>query len=356
MRPRWTVWGPRRALRALWSTGYGLGALLLGCGGLDGTGRTNPARPPAVLDQALSDTPGDVSDLLDDVRSNDVRSRRPASEEGAWIDSCPEPFPVWEPADTRGPAGETVLRCLERIGSATDDRIPLDQVYELTTFGGPGDEQPTNCEAAPDADGTWYYAANRQRFGCGARFRLTNAERSRCVVVEVADLGPNICVEEAGGRPAWDVSPLAARHLFGVPRAGWSEHRRVYAARVADETPLGPCDAELSLPAPRGAIGSQCFDASSCRSASAVCLRSGEGWPGGYCTQACTDSCPTQRGADPSTMCAAMPDGVGRCLARCDFTLFEAGCRDGYVCRVAPNAGGGAPQPVCAPLPVSCGP
>jgi len=343
--------GASRFVWALWT-------VMLGCG-----------QPNGGLD-AVSEAPGTSAEAL--AAESVARIEPPEQPSGAlvrprssplegWLAGCPESMPDWVPADTGGPDGEPVLACLERLGSATDARIPMDQVYELTTFGGPGDEQPTNCEQAPDADGTWFYAANRQRFGCGARFRLVDEARSRCVVVEVADLGPNICVEEAGGRPAWDVSPLVSKHLFDARQAGWSEHRRVWAAPVDSATPLGPCDDQLSpardrVPIGSGAIGASCSADSACSGETGACMRSEHGWPGGYCSTACrsTASCATRVGAHPVAFCAALPQGA-QCLARCDFTLFDGGCRPGYACRFAPGLGGEEASPVCVPRPATCG-
>ena len=44
--------------------------------------------------------------------------------------------------------------------------IPADGRYVMTTFGGGGDTQRMSCGGT--ADGTWFYAASRQRYGCGA--------------------------------------------------------------------------------------------------------------------------------------------------------------------------------------------
>ena len=275
--------------------------------------------------------------------------------EPSWLERCPRPIADWVPADTGGPDGESVMACLRRLGSAIDDRIPLDQAYEMTTFGGPGDEQPTQCEAAPDADGTWFYAANRQRFGCGQRARLVDLDRKRCAIVEVADLGPNICVEEASGQPTWDVSPLVTKHLFGASQAGWSEHRKVIGAPVDASNPLGPCEEHLAPPRPdRSFVGGACAAQDDCRHSGATCLGEAAGWPGGHCTASCTDECPTRGGGYALTACARLPSGEGRCMARCDFTLFESGCRPDYACLTAPHPDGVRENRVCAPMPTGC--
>jgi hypothetical protein len=262
---------------------------------------------------------------------------------------CEAPSP-WVPVDTAGPSGEKVLACLRRLGRGiTDKRVPADQRYELTTFGNPGDEQPVDCETELRADGTWYYAANKQRFPCRTRIRLVNAARTRCVVVQVADTGPHACVEEADGQPTWDVSPLAAKHLFGVTQAGWSENRAVYGAPVAAGTPLGPCD-DLADPAAlqRGAVGGACSGDAGCRFAGATCLDERAGWPGGHCSADCSESCPDVRGPHASSVCARDAGGAARCLARCDFTLHESGCRAGYTCCDTTEVSGATAR-VCLP-------
>lgn len=249
----------------------------------------------------------------------------------------PTPPAAWVPVDTGGPAGETVSACLARVGSLTDDRLPEDQRYELTTFGGGADTQPVAC-AAPDADGTWYYAANSQRFACGQRVRLVTPTRDRCVVVEVADLGPNACVEEAGGAPIWDVSPLAANVLVGATSVGWSEHEAVLAAPVGSANTLGPCTAPAGASdLLAGFIGGSCTSDADCTYAGATCLTAAEGFPGGHCTLDCTTgSCPDRAGNFAYTGCADLGVLPG-CAARCDYTLFADGCRPGYGCESVPH-------------------
>jgi hypothetical protein len=266
---------------------------------------------------------------------------------------CAAPASEWTAADSGGPEGESVRACLRRMGRGkTDRRVPVDQRYELTTFGGPGDLQPVDCGDPRGADGTWYYAANMQRFACGQKVRLVDAKRRRCVVVQVADTGPHICVEEASGRPTWDVSPLAARELYGVTRAGWSDGLGVYAAPVAESTPLGPCTAlvaaraEAGEAAGGGGVGSACAAAGECSYAGAVCLGASEGWPSGYCSAPCGGECPASAGPHALAVCAAAEAGAApQCLAQCDFTLFESGCREGYCCGSAP----GSDARVCLP-------
>lgn len=120
-----------------------------------------------------------------------------------------------------------------------DASIPADKVYVMTTFGGPGDQQPMSCGGR--ADGTWYYAASRQRYGCGARIKME--ANGKCVVAQTDDYGPDVCVERAVNRPIIDVSPKVAQYLFGASGLGWSDRKTVTVTEVARSTPLGPCTA-----------------------------------------------------------------------------------------------------------------
>jgi hypothetical protein len=117
--------------------------------------------------------------------------------------------------------------------------IPADGQYVITTFGGPGDGQPMSCGG--EADGTWYYAASRQRYGCGAHVEIR--ANGRCVVAQTDDYGPDVCVENAAGAPIIDVSPQVARDLFGTSGFGYSDHQVVTVTEVDPATPLGACGA-----------------------------------------------------------------------------------------------------------------
>ncbi|MEO6952456.1 MAG: hypothetical protein ABI321_11630 [Polyangia bacterium] len=127
---------------------------------------------------------------------------------------------------------------LKGCHATASSSIPANESYYLTTFGGPGESGTMSCGESTK-NGSWYYIASRQRYGCGAHVRLTTA--TKCVVAEADDYGPDVCVETAAGRPIIDASPKVAKALFGVSAAGWSEHRSIKAEVVADSTPLGPC-------------------------------------------------------------------------------------------------------------------
>lgn len=118
--------------------------------------------------------------------------------------------------------------------------VPADGRYVITTFGGPGDQQPMSCGG--QADGNWYYAASRQRYGCGSHVEIR--ANGKCVVAQTDDYGPDVCVENAAHMPIMDVSPAVARALFGTSGFGYSDHVVVEVTEVADSTPLGLCSAE----------------------------------------------------------------------------------------------------------------
>jgi hypothetical protein len=117
--------------------------------------------------------------------------------------------------------------------------IPSSGQYVMTTFGGGADDQPMSCGGY--ADGTGWYAASRQRYGCGAHLQVE--ANGKCVVLEAQDYGPDVCVENAANMPILDMSPRASRALYGVSGAGWSDHLVVSVTEVPASTPLGPCQA-----------------------------------------------------------------------------------------------------------------
>ncbi|MCC6899503.1 MAG: hypothetical protein IT377_11045 [Polyangiaceae bacterium] len=132
------------------------------------------------------------------------------------------------------PAGENLSGCHGKAASS----IPASGVYVLTTFGGPSEPQPLAC-GGHSKSGSWYYAASKQRYGCGARIRIE--ANGKCVVAQTDDYGPDVCVEKAVGMPVMDVSPLVSKHLFGTKSLGWSDRKKVTVEEASDGTPLGPC-------------------------------------------------------------------------------------------------------------------
>nr|MBP6632625.1 hypothetical protein [Kofleriaceae bacterium] len=124
-----------------------------------------------------------------------------------------------ESEDSTAGASVSIARGLTGCQGRADSSIPSDGRYVITTFGGPGDHQPMSCGGY--ADGSWYYAASRQRYGCGSRIAIRAG--GKCVVAQTDDYGPDVCVERAANQEIIDVSPKVARHLFGTSGAGWSD-------------------------------------------------------------------------------------------------------------------------------------
>jgi hypothetical protein len=116
--------------------------------------------------------------------------------------------------------------------------IPESGAYELTSFGGPGESGIMSC-GDYTKNGTWYYAASRQRYGCGSHIQIE--ANGKCVVVQTDDYGPDVCVEAAAGKPIIDASPLVSKYLFGSDSAGWSDHLDITVTEVDKSTALGPC-------------------------------------------------------------------------------------------------------------------
>jgi hypothetical protein len=154
----------------------------------------------------------------------------------ASADPGPEPeMPV--------PVGDTLNGCKGKASSS----IPASGLYVLTTFGGAGESQPLACGGS-SKKGSWYYAASRQRYGCGSRIRVS--ANGSCVVAQTDDYGPDVCVEKAVGMPVLDASPLVAKALFGTSSLGWSDKKQVKVEVVDGSTPLGPCDSPPPPPPP----------------------------------------------------------------------------------------------------------
>ncbi|MBL0217912.1 MAG: hypothetical protein IPQ07_29040 [Myxococcales bacterium] len=163
---------------------------------------------------------------------------------------------------TSGVSVTTIGRGLTGCRGKASSSVPANGKYVITTFGGPGDHQSMSCGGY--ADGSGWYAASRQRYGCGAKLQVT--ANGKCVVVEAQDYGPDVCVENAAGMPILDVSPKVSRALFNLSGAGWSDHEVVAVEEVAAATPLGPCTTEAEPPAGGGGGGTTPPAATSCMS------------------------------------------------------------------------------------------
>lgn len=141
-----------------------------------------------------------------------------------------------------GDTGQSIVETPESLHGCrghASSAVPASGHYFLTTFGAsPGDDGRMSCGDFT-RHGSWYYAASRQRYGCGSHIRIE--ANGRCVVARTDDYGPDVCVENAAGGPIIDASPLVARHLFGTSSAGWSDHLHITVHKVSSSTPLGPC-------------------------------------------------------------------------------------------------------------------
>lgn len=149
---------------------------------------------------------------------------------------------------TSGVSVTTIAAGLHGCSGHASTSIPANGKYVITTFGGPGDHQAMSCGGY--ADGTGWYAASRQRYGCGAHLQVT--ANGKCVVVEAQDYGPDVCVENAAGMPILDVSPKVSKALFNESGAGYSDHLQITVEEVSASTPLGPCTAAPPPPPPGG--------------------------------------------------------------------------------------------------------
>jgi hypothetical protein len=129
---------------------------------------------------------------------------------------------------------------LKGCNGKASSSIPDDGEYDLTSFGGPGESGIMSC-GDYTKDGTWYYAASRQRYGCGSHIQIE--ANGKCVVAQTDDYGPDVCVEAAAGKPIIDASPLVSKYLFDTDSAGWSDHLAITVTQVDASTPLGPCAA-----------------------------------------------------------------------------------------------------------------
>ena len=151
--------------------------------------------------------------------------------------SCTADVPISE--DTGSTAGTSIQITDDLSGchGHASSTIPADGRYVMTTFGGPGDGQQMSCGGY--ADGVGWYAASRQRYGCGSKLQVE--ANGNCVVLDALDYGPDVCVEAAAHMPILDMSPRAAKALYGVSSAGWSDHMTVTVTEVDASTPVGPC-------------------------------------------------------------------------------------------------------------------
>jgi MYXO-CTERM domain-containing protein len=161
------------------------------------------------------------------------------------VPACEQPQPANdEPIGAAQQASVGGCSCHSSGGcsSVSYSDIPSNHSYYVTTFGGGADTQGMSCGGT--ADGKWAYIADKARFGCGAKVKIS--AKGKSCIAKVADCGPNKCVEEAasssgcsGHHPIIDASPFITRYLFGKGGVGWSDHLSVTAELVDKDTPIG---------------------------------------------------------------------------------------------------------------------
>ncbi len=147
---------------------------------------------------------------------------------------------------TPGASVGVSARGLKNCKGKASTSIPADSRYVITTFGGPGDHQAMSCGGF--ASGTTWYAASRQRYGCGAKLKIE--ANGMCAVVTALDYGPDVCVETAAGAPIIDVSPLVGKELFGEAGLGYSDQKFVTVTEVEVSTSVGTCVAGMPTEPP----------------------------------------------------------------------------------------------------------
>lgn len=171
------------------------------------------------------------------------------------------------------PGGDTRLlppaRCDRRRGR-TSSEIPANGRYAASSFGcrfkadGTLHKDPDdNCEFAckhhglcdPRWDGPTcqanlkWFAADADRYGCGARIRVTHCETGKSVVLVALDRGPSCKgVEQKYGVSILDMSRDAMTYLFDGQTHGGVDRKAVVVERVDERTPLGPTGRAPSSP------------------------------------------------------------------------------------------------------------
>jgi hypothetical protein len=148
--------------------------------------------------------------------------------------------------------------------SGTTGKTKLeDGNYYATNFGcwvdangashsDPGDNCIPACLATLQSNGTCaglggpacerhvnWYAADKDRFGCGAHLRVTNPANGKSAVVAVIDAGPACWVEQDAESGIVDLSSRVTEYLFGGS-VGWSDMAKIHVVEVDASVPLGP--------------------------------------------------------------------------------------------------------------------
>ena len=149
--------------------------------------------------------------------------------------------------------------------------VPANGKYVITTFGGGSDTHAMACGGVADA--SWAYVAGSARFSCGTKL-LVEAGGKHCVA-QVADCGPNRCVEQAASgscgthTPVLNSSPFITKYLLGQSAAGWSEHK-VVSAGILDSSSTVGCPGKPVSVSTGGGGGSGSGSGAACTAPSCV--------------------------------------------------------------------------------------
>jgi hypothetical protein len=146
-------------------------------------------------------------------------------------------------------------------GGNTSTEVPSNGLFSTSWFGcyydesgdliqDPGDNCEFACgdqgmcpgQSGPECEaGLQWFAADADRYGCGARIRVTNCDNGNAVVLTTLDRGPNCnSVEMDCGAPVLDMSHDAMIYLFDGGEYGGCDLQGVVVEQVDDGTPLGP--------------------------------------------------------------------------------------------------------------------
>jgi hypothetical protein len=194
-------------------------------------------------------------------------------------------------------------------------QVPSDGVYVITTFGGATESQQMSC-GSHTQNGSWYYAASRQRYGCGSKIKIE--ANGKCVVAQTDDYGPDVCVENAAGRAIIDVSPMVAQELFGVSGMGWSDNKTVTVSQTEGSAQLGPCSGTSTEGDPNAGSGGSAGEGGNCQCDSA-CQQYGD----------CCANCGGGSGGSGGSGSAGSGSGGssgGECSCESDCTSYGDCC------------------------------
>jgi len=127
-----------------------------------------------------------------------------------------------------------VQACKEAGSPCACVNKPHDHKYYLTEFDG------STCSCGQCHEYGEYFAADRQRFGCGTHLHV--CRNGKCVKLRVTDYGPSCFVERDAGRAVLDASPATCKELTGGSSCGWSDHFSITVTEAEDPAVDGrPC-------------------------------------------------------------------------------------------------------------------